>query len=395
VVAGSNGEVVLHVGADATAGSDLSIRLKGTSNTNLASDQFYLRKFNNGWGEFVYGNTPQTLTGTEGNDSLAGGPGADSIVALGSNDRIEAFEGNDTLDGDTGNDTVSGGIGTNALEGNTGIDTLVVQGTIQSITRLSATSIRVTGFFNAVAFSHTASNFEQVLDNGVLKSVAFFMGTTNVNTVQQTAIAESPVIGNSNLFVAGQTLNGDNNDNTINGGAGHDDIAGFGGNDTLDGNGGDDFIAGGTGNDTANGGNGNDNLSGGAQNDTIAGGNGNDSINGGPGVDTLNGGANADSFVFLDALAGNADVIVDYRVADDTIRILGSLVGGLPAGRLAATRFKRIPQGSIDADDRIIYSSESGRLLFDRNGSASGGRSLIATLPRNLVMSAAEIVIIR
>ncbi|NDD14314.1 MAG: hypothetical protein EB072_17155 [Betaproteobacteria bacterium] len=54
------------MGADSVAGSDFSVRLKGAGNTSLNTNHFFLR--NNGWGEFVYGNTPQTLTGTEGDD---------------------------------------------------------------------------------------------------------------------------------------------------------------------------------------------------------------------------------------------------------------------------------------------------------------------------------------
>jgi hypothetical protein len=79
------------------------------------------------------------------------------------------------IDGDGGNDTVSGGAGTNDLFGNAGVDTLVVSGTITSITRLSLDSIRVVGSMGGIAFDHTASGFEQVLENSVLESIAFFM----------------------------------------------------------------------------------------------------------------------------------------------------------------------------------------------------------------------------
>lgn len=308
----------------------------------------------------------------------------DTIFGDNNANRLDGLAGNDGIDGDPGNDTISGGAGTNTLEGNTGIDTLVIQGTITSKTRLSPSRIRVRGSFNGFAFDHTASNFEQVLENDVLKSVAFFMGETANNTVQQTQIAESPVEAAINGFISGLTLNGTAGANTLNGAAGHDDIAGFAGNDTLNGNAGEDFMNGGDGVDTINGGNDNDTLDGGAQNDTL---------NGGLGSDKMTGGANNDIFVFSTALAGNADTITDYNVSQDTIHISRSLVGNLPAGALAAIRFKNTARGAIDADDRIIYNSANGQLSFDSNGSAAGGNVLIATLPANLAMVAAEIVL--
>ncbi|EBW1603785.1 calcium-binding protein, partial [Salmonella enterica subsp. enterica serovar Kottbus] len=33
-----------------------------------------------------------------------------------------------------------------------------------------------------------------------------------------------------------------------------------------------------------------------------------------------------------------------------------------------------------DASDRIIYETDTGRLYYDANGSAAGGRMMIATL---------------
>jgi serralysin len=317
----------------------------------------------------------ENARGSAFNDTLFGDNNAN---------RLDGLAGNDGIDGDPGNDTINGGTGINTLEGNTGTDTLVVQGTITSKTRVSATRIRVRGTFNGLAFDHTASNFEQVLDNDVLKSAAFFMGETNNNTVQQTQIAESPVEAAINGFISGQTLNGTTAGNTLNGAAGFDDIDGLAGNDTLNGNDGDDALFGGAGVDTLNGGNGIDTLDGGAQNDTL---------NGGLGKDTLTGGANNDIFAFTTALAGNADTITDYNVSQDTIHISRSLVGNLPAGALAAIRFKRTSLGALDADDRLIYNSANGQLLFDSDGSGPVAGVLIATLPANLLMVASEIVL--
>ena len=312
------------------------------------------------------------VTGSSDADILRGIENArgsnfdDEILGDANANRIDGLGGEDLIDGGAGNDTIAGGAGSNTLFGNAGFDTLVVLGTITSRTRLSPTTISVSGSLNGVAFVHTAADFEQVLDNNVLKSLAFFMGESSANNVQQTVIAESPVIASLSGLAAGQTLNGNSRANVINGGAGNDDISGFGGNDTLSGKGGDDFIVGGSGNDV---------------------------LSGGPGFDRLSGGSGKDTFVFSSSFASGADVITDYKVSDDTIRISRKLVGGLPAGVLAANRFKNTARGRVDRDDRIIYESSTGRLFFDANGSASGGRVLIATLRKGLKMVASEIVI--
>jgi serralysin len=300
-------------------------------------------------------------------ENVRGSQSDDRIFGDSGNNRIDGLAGNDAIDGDPGNDTISGGAGTNELFGNAGIDTLVVEGNVSSKTRIPPDAIRVIGTLDGVAFDHIASGFEQVLENNKLKSVASFMEETDTVGVLQPHIAESPVLAAIDGFVAGLTLNGTASANTLNGSAGHDDIAGLGGNDTLNGNGGDDEIFGGEGADT---------------------------INGGLGVDKLTGGASNDTFVFSTALAGGADTITDYNVAQDTIRIKSNLVGNLPAGSLAAIRFKNTAQGAIDADDRIIYNKANGQLIFDSNGSGALGSVLIAKLPANLAMVASEIVIV-
>lgn len=291
----------------------------------------------------------------------------DSILGDANANRLDGLQGNDSIDGGPGNDTISGGTGTNELVGGADIDTLVVEGNITSKTLLglvpgSGSLVQVVGTRDGVPFDHTVVGFEQVLENGELKSLAFFLGLIRTNNPppQQTVIPERPVAAAINGFIAGLTLNGTPNADTLNGAAGHDDLAGFGGNDRLNG---------------------------GANDDTLT---------GGAGLDRLTGGANNDTFVFSTALAGSADTVTDYNVAQDTIHIRANLVGNLPAGPLGNTRFKSIatPRGAVDANDRIIYIRSTGELMFDRNGSAAGGRVLIATLPRNLTMVASEVVII-
>lgn len=311
-------------------------------------------------------------------ENARGSAFGDTIFGDGGNNRLDGLDGDDSISGDPGDDTLSGGSGFNQLDGGAGIDTLVVEGTVGSRTRLAGNAIRIDGSIDGVAFTHIASGFEQVLSNNQLQSVAFFLGETSINQVEAEALPDTPVQKAINGFVAGRTLNGTDAANTLKGAAGHDDLAGLGGNDTLLGNGGDDV------------------LEGGAGADTLKGGSGSDLLNGGRGADRLTGGSGQDGFVFTSAFSSGADTLTDYNVAQDTLLIRSGLVGNLPAGPLANGRFRTVnaSQGALDEDDRIVYDSSSGRLHFDRNGAASGGRELIATLPANLPMTAAEIRII-
>jgi hypothetical protein len=47
-----------------------------------------------------------------------------------------------------------------------------------------------------------------------------------------------------------------------------------------------------------------------------------------------------------------------------------------------------------DADDRVIYESDSGRLWYDSNGNAAGGNFLFADLASGLVLTNSDFVIV-
>lgn len=136
--------------------------------------------------------------------------------------------------------------------------------------------------------------------------------------------------------VRGQTIQGDETDNTLSGTEGNDYLYGYGGDDTLYGLGGADTLYGhegmdtldgGAGNDTLHGNEGNDTLIGGdgadtlygqEGNDIVSGGNGNDTLGAGPGMDTLTGGAGADRFAFAQPVLEvvNHHTITDYSRAE-------------------------------------------------------------------------------
>ena len=102
----------------------------------------------------------------------------------------------------------------------------------------------------------------------------------------------------------------------------------------------------------------------------LDGGSGNDLLDGGLGADTLTGGSGADSFRFSTALAGgNIDRITDFNVAADTIQLAAAVFADAGAvGALALGAFHKSAAGvAHDADDRIIYDTDSGNLYYDED----------------------------
>jgi Ca2+-binding RTX toxin-like protein len=244
-----------------------------------------------------------------------------------------------------------------------------------------------------------------------------------------------------------QLLGGYGND-SLHGGGGNDYLHGEWDNDKLNGGAGSDLIYGGFGADLLNGGDGNDilwgatptvpqgqwfgsaivltrngvtgaalseawtiagevqqsdasndTLSGGAGNDVLYGNGGNDALYGGVGNDTLVGGAGYDYFVFNTTLSvsTNVDRITDFSVPYDTIRLDNAVMAGLGAalGTLAPGKFWSNATGlAHDADDRIIYERDSGKLFYDANGKATGGAIHFATLAANLSLTYADFQVI-
>ncbi|MGO4839437.1 calcium-binding protein, partial [Rhizobiaceae sp. 2RAB30] len=113
----------------------------------------------------------------------------------------------------------------------------------------------------------------------------------------------------------------------------------------------------------------------------------------------LTGGAGSDNFVFNTGLnaATNVDRIVDFNVPQDTIRLDNAVMAGLGTtlGILSAAKFWKSTSGTAhDADDRIIYETDTGKLFYDSNGKAAGGSVHFATLAPNLALTNADFVVI-
>lgn len=138
-------------------------------------------------------------------------------------------------------------------------------------------------------------------------------------------------------------------------------------------------------------------LPGVAGSDTLTGGGGSDLLDGGLAADTLTGDSGEDSFRFSTELGnGNIDWIRDFKVIDDTIlldNLIFENVGGDGALALGAL-YGSAAGVAHDADDRILYDTDSGALSYDADGGGDIAAIQFAQLSTNLKLSASDFIII-
>jgi serralysin len=399
------------------------------------------------------GSADDNVSGGGGDDMLGGGSGNDDLFGGDGNDLLfaDGNDGTDRLFGDAGIDTVtffslaaaSVNLATGAVAGSATGDTF---DGIENLTGGAGMDV-FTG--NDSANTFTGGGNTDTLDgsNGIdtvsyAEKVSFVNVTLNGSTfvfVSVGGVGEDAIANFENVIggQASDTITGDGFDNKLWGGFNIDALNGAGGSDTLDGGQGADAMTGGTGDDTfmvensgdtvseANGGGSdrvivtvggnytlqagsyvellrtsgststyNVNLHGNNLMNTVQGNNGANVLSGGLRDDILTGFGGADKFRFNSVLSSsNIDEITDYNVAADTIQIDNSVFAGLSAGTLSAARF-HIGSAAADSNDRIIYNSATGALIFDSNGSASGGAKQFATLDTGLALTNADIVVI-
>ncbi len=166
------------------------------------------------------------------------------------------------------------------------------------------------------------------------------------------------------------------------GGGGDNMLKGTKLGDRIEGRAGDDVIHGRKAADT---------LIGGADDDRIFGGRGHDDISGGRGNDVLKGGKGNDTFVFDTALGpDNVDRIKDFTPEHDTIELSAVIFAGIGTlGVLAATAF-HIGSAALDAADRIIYDSGTGKLFYDEDGAGGVAAVQFAKLRPGLDLTAED-----
>jgi Ca2+-binding RTX toxin-like protein len=313
----------------------------------------------------------------------------ENLTLLGTADSIGIGNGlANMMTGNAGDNILNGGAGVDLLQGGLGNDSYVVDHASDQV--MEAANAGTDTVFSLVA--HTlAADVERL----------YLSGTAAIN-------------GFGNALA--NTINGNSAANILNGGAGADILRGNLGNDTyfidhasdvvfeIDGQGADTVIAttsyvlaagrsvetlrttGSASTYVVN-------LVGNELANTIAGNAAANLLLGKAGNDTLIGGGGNDTFRF-DTLLGvsNIDSIIDYNAAQDTIQLENAIFTGLATGTLAANAF-RVGTAAADADDRIIYNSATGALIFDSNGNGSGGAIQFATLTTKPAISAAELFV--
>ena len=231
----------------------------------------------------------ETITGTNGSNSIRGTSDGEKIAGLGGNDFLYGRGGNDELDGGSGNDTLTGGPGADRLIGGTGDDTASYADSRAGVTVRLHVPVARGGdaegdiFGDTVTFSYTQKG-EQI-------------------------VKELPDIINLTGSDYDDILAGDERANTISGGGGDDIIYGgpsgdYRNADILNGGSGHDELFGGIGDDTLNGDRGDDMLKGGPDDDILDGGDGDDILTGGDGDD-----------VFKFSPGDGDDDIMDFRVS--------------------------------------------------------------------------------
>ncbi|SFE67801.1 FG-GAP-like repeat-containing protein [Nitrosomonas sp. Nm166] len=141
-----------------------------------------------------------------------------------------------------------------------------------------------------------------------------------------------------------------------------------------------------TGNNAAN------QLKGEAGNDILNGGAGSDILDGGIGTNTLTGGSGNDFFRFTSADC--LDTITDFTVIGDTIHLENAVFTALTETGILASENFRIGAQALDADDFIIYNSETGILLYDVDGNGTEAAVQIAIVSAGLNMTHEDVVVI-
>jgi serralysin len=177
-----------------------------------------------------------------------------------------------------------------------------------------------------------------------------------------------------------------------------DNLYGSGGGNRIWGSAGNDYVYGDSGDDFLYGEAGNDSVLGASGNDFLSGGDGNDRVGGGSGNDIVYGGSGADRFLFNTALnsSANVDEIRYFNVAADLIEVDNAIFTRFATtGGISASTFVSNTSGvAQDANDYLIYESDTGELFYDSNGSAAGGSTLFAQLDPNLSLTSQDFQVI-
>ena len=234
---------------------------------------------------------------------------------------------------------------------------------------------------------YSGSNTNYDFDFEFYEEIATYNGTNGDDSLRGSEREDLIYGGNGT-----DSLYGDGGNDTIYGENGNDSLFGDNGNDYLNGQNDIDFLYGGAGKDKLYGGNGNDFVRGDEDNDTLYGNNGRDRLKGGDGNDilsgdadrdTLIGGAGSDRFMYSTNTAFNTnhigvDIIEDFGDGDDKFLLKKKTFSALASvdgyGFSVANEFAVVSQDSQVANSSalIVYSTGTGNLFYNQNGSSDG-----------------------
>jgi subtilisin family serine protease len=311
------------------------------------------------------------LVGSRNNDVLVGGAGADQLSGLAGNDTLDGGLGADTMLGGTGNDTYYvDNTGDLVIEdAAAGTDTVfaalayILTANVENLTLTGSLAINATG--NSLKNTLTGNSANNILDGGT--GADTMAGGTGNDTyyVDNTAdrVIELSAAGTDTVVAAVSYVLAKDVENLTLNGVAVITATGNSANNTLIGN-------------AAN-----NNLQGLAGNDTILGGNGNDTLYGGLGNDILDGGSGLDVFVFNEKLGiTNIDQIVNFSVVDDTIWLGKSYFQAFTAAGWMTDGAFNLGSAATQSDDRIIYNTQTGALLYDADGLGGAAGTQFAQL---------------
>jgi serralysin len=137
------------------------------------------------------------------------------------------------------------------------------------------------------------------------------------------------------------------------------------------------------------------NLTGNEFDNVLVGTQGANILDGKDGNDYLAGFSGADMFRFSTALNAttNVDKIEAFETGVDTIALDHAIFAALSSGALPASAFV-IGSAAADADDRIIFNSATGALLYDDDGNGAHAAVQFATLIGTSVIAASDFTVI-
>ena len=268
-----------------------------------------------------------TIEGSEGDDTITGGDGDDNLEAGDGNDQIWAGAsdtGNDRLAGGRGNDVIGGGKGNDLLVGGNrrkGDDDSDDDGS-DILYGGDGDDTLIGGGWDDSSGDGTFSLGEEASDE--LDANSLWGGD-----------GDDLIIGANGADTVGGGVGNDR----VNAGGGNDKVFGGrggegGSNDVIDGGDGNDVVFASDGNDSVFGGDGDDDLFGGSGDDTVHGGDGDDTIWGGSGDDLFTGGGGADIFAF--GATSGKDTVTDFSVAEDELRLTGTVTDFTDTASVAA-----------------------------------------------------------